>query len=197
MHANLIAFTLFAVATAATPGPNNAMLAASGASHGLRRSLPHALGVCLGFGLMVAVVGLGLAGPLSAHPTLHAVLRWVGGAWMLWIAFGIARSAVATGASPRPPVTFLGAALFQWVNVKAWVMAVATATTYTVPELPLGPQVLVLSLMFVVLNVPCALLWIGIGMGAARVLRSAGQLRAFNVAMAALLVLSVAPLLAG
>ena len=196
MHANLIAFTLFAVATAATPGPNNAMLAASGASHGLRRSLPHALGVSLGFGLMVALVGLGLAGPLAASPFLHAWLRWVGGAWMLWIAFGIARSAVVTQAPPRPPMTFTGAALFQWVNPKAWLMAVATTATYTIPDLPLLPQVLVLSLLFTVLDFPCTLLWAAIGAGAAQVLRSNRQLRAFNMAMAALLVLSIAPMLA-
>lgn len=196
MHANLIAFALFAVATAATPGPNNAMLAASGASHGLRRSLPHALGVSLGFGLMVAIVGLGLAGPPAASPALHAGSRWIGGAWMLWIAFGIARSAVVTKALPRPPMTFVGAALFQWVNPKAWLMAVATTATYTVPELPLLPQVLVLSLLFTVLDFPCTLLWAAIGAGAAQVLRSPRQLRAFNMAMAALLVLSIAPLLA-
>ena len=196
MHANLIAFALFAVATSATPGPNNAMLAASGASHGIRRSLPHALGVSLGFGLMLAVVGLGLAGPLAASPPLHAGLRWVGAAWMLWIAFGIARSAVVTRASPRPPMTFAGAALFQWVNPKAWLIAVATTTTYTLPDLPVLPQVLVLSPLFTVLDFPCTLLWAAIGAGAAQVLRSDRQLRAFNMAMAALLVLSMAPLLA-
>ena len=195
MHANLIAFTLFAMATAATPGPNNAMLAASGATHGLRRTLPHLLGVCIGFGLMVAAVGLGLAGPLAASPVLHFWLRWVGGAWMLWIAFGIARSAIVTQAPPRPPMTFMGAALFQWVNPKAWLMAIATTATYTIPDQPLLPQVVLLSLLFTVVDFPCSLLWVAIGAGAARVLRSASQLRAFNMAMAALLALSIAPLL--
>ena len=196
MHANLIAFMVFAVATAVTPGPNNAMLAASGASHGVRRTLPHVLGVCLGFGVMVAVVGLGLAGPLAASPTLHAWLRWVGGAWMLWIAFGIARSAIVAGAAPRSPMTFTGAALFQWVNPKAWLLTVATTATYTVPNLPLLPQILLLSLLFTVVDFPCSLLWVTIGAGAAQVLHSTRRLRAFNMAMAALLVLSIVPLLA-
>ena len=193
MHANLIAFALFAMAT---PGPDNAMLAASGASHGMRRSLPHALGVSLGFGLMVALVGSGLAGPLAASPALRAWLRWVGGAWMLWIAFGIARGAVVTQASPRPPMTFAGAALFQWVDPKACLMAVAITATYTVPPLPLLPQVFLLSPLFTVLDFPCTLLWAAIGAGAAQVLRSNRQLRASNMAMATLLVLSMAPLLA-
>ncbi len=196
MHANLIAFMVFAVATAVTPGPNNAMLAASGASHGMRQTLPHVLGVCLGFGLMVAVVGLGLAGPLAASPALHAWLRWVGGAWMLWIALGIARSAIVAEAAPRSPMTFTGAALFQWVNPKAWLLTVATTATYTVPELALLPQVLLLALLFTMVSFPCSLLWVTIGAGAAQVLRSTRRLRAFNMAMAVLLALSIAPMLA-
>ena len=93
-------------------------------------------------------------------------------------------------------MTFAGAALFQWVNPKTWLMAVATTATYTVPDLPLLPQVLLLSLLFTVLDCPCTLLWAAIGAGAAQVLRSNRQLRAFNMAMAALLVLSIASLLA-
>ena len=196
MHANLIAFMVFAVATAVTPGPNNAMLAASGASHGMRQTLPHVLGVCLGFGLMVAVVGLGLAGPLAASPALHVWLRWVGGTWMLWIALGIARSAIVAEAAPRSPMTFTGAALFQWVNPKAWLLTVATTATYTVPELALLPQVLLLALLFTMVSFPCSLLWVAIGAGAAQVLRSTRRLRAFNMAMAVLLALSIAPMLA-
>ena len=103
---------------------------------------------------------------------------------------GIARSAIVSQAPPRPPMTFTGAALFQWVNPKAWLMAVATTATYAVPGLPMPPQVLALSLLFDVLDPPCILLWVLIGAGAAQVLRSTSQLRAFNMAKTALLVLS-------
>ncbi len=196
MPPNLLAFVLFAVAASATPGPNNALLAASGAANGVRRTMPMAVGIAAGFGTMVALVGLGLAGPLAANPALHAALRWVGGAWMLWLALGIARSAVATQAEPKPPMSFLAGALFQWVNPKAWVLAVAATTTYTSLTEPMVPQVLVLAGVFALVGLPTSLLWSLIGAGAARVLQTPRQLRAFNLAMAALLALSILPLLA-
>jgi threonine/homoserine/homoserine lactone efflux protein len=196
MPPNLLAFVLFAIAASATPGPNNALLAASAAANGVRRTLPQVFGIALGFSAMVALVGLGLAGPLAASPALHNVLRWIGGAWMLWIAYGIARSAVVGGAEPRPPMSFAGAALFQWVNPKAWVLAVAATTTYTATAEPMVPQVLTLAAVFGLIGLPASLLWSLIGAGAARVLQTPRQLRAFNLAMAGLLALSILPLLA-
>ncbi|MGI4940819.1 MAG: LysE family translocator [Janthinobacterium lividum] len=196
MPPNLLAFVLFAIAASATPGPNNTLLAASAAAHGVCKTLPQVFGISLGFGAMVALVGLGLAGPLAASPTLHDVLRWVGGAWMLWIAYGIARSAVARDAQPRPPMSFVGAALFQWVNPKAWVLAVAATTTYTATAEPMVPQVLTLAAVFGLIGLPASLLWSLIGAGAARVLHTPRQLRAFNLVMAGLLALSILPLMA-
>lgn len=194
MPPNLAAFVLSAIAASATPGPNNAMVAASSVTHAIRATRSHVLGITFGFAFMVALVGLGLAGPLAASPSVHGVLRWVGAALMPWIAFGIARSAVLPDALPRPPLSFGAAALFQWVNPKAWVLAAATAATYTSPAQPLVPQVLLLAGLFGVVGVPCTLLWCLIGAGAARVLRTPRQLRVFNLAMAGLLAASVLPL---
>ena len=196
MPPNLFAFVLFAIAASATPGPNNTLLAASAAANGVRRTLPQVFGIALGFGAMVALVGLGLAGPLAASPALHDVLRWVGGAWMLWLAYGIARGAVVGDARPRPPMSFAGAALFQWVNPKAWVLTVAATTTYTATAEPMVPQVLTLAAVFGLVGLPASLLWSLIGAGAARVLHTPRQLRAFNLAMAGLLALSIVPLMA-
>ncbi len=199
MPPDLFAFVLFAVATSVTPGPNNIMVAASAANHGVRATVPHMLGVNLGFGLMVALVGLGLAGPLAVSPALHAALRWIGGAWILWIAWSIARAdptVPAAGRTARDPMGFGAAALFQWVNPKAWVLAIVTSTTYTVPGHNLAVQVLLLGAVFAVVGVPCILSWALLGAGAGRVLRSPAQLRKFNAVMAALLVLSMLPLLA-
>ena len=196
MPPNLLAFVLFAIAASATPGPNNALLAASAAANGVRGTLPQVFGIAIGFGAMVGLVGLGLSGPLAASPALHGGLRWVGGAWMLWIAYGIARSAVVAKAGPRAPMSFVGAALFQWVNPKAWVLAVAATTTYTAAAEPMAPQVLVLAGVFALIGLPASLLWSLIGAGAARLLQTPRQLRAFNLAMAGLLALSVLPLLA-
>jgi threonine/homoserine/homoserine lactone efflux protein len=198
MPPDLFAFVLFAVVTSVTPGPNNVMVAASAANHGVRATVPHMLGISLGFGFMVVIVGLGLAGPLAASPALHAVLRWIGGAWMLWIAWGMIRAdpAIPSGASTAAkPMGFGAAALFQWINPKAWVIAVVTSTTYTVPNQALVGQVLLLAALFILVSWPCTLCWSLLGSGAGRVLRSPTQLRGFNVTMAALLVLSVLPLL--
>lgn len=199
MPPNLAAFALFAVATSVTPGPNNIMVASSAANNGVRATVPHMLGISLGFGAMVVVVGLGVAGPLAAHPGLHAVLRWVGGAWILWIAWTIVRAgSVAFPAGPgrAAPMGFVAAALFQWINPKAWILAVATTTTYTSAGSGLAGQVLAFAALFAVLSVPCTLLWSLLGAGAGRVLRAPVQLRVFNAVMAALLVLSVLPSLA-
>lgn len=199
MPPDLFAFVLFAIATSVTPGPNNIMVAASAANHGVRATVPHMLGVNLGFGLMVALVGLGLAGPLAVSPALHAALRWIGGAWILWIAWSIARADPAMPAASgtaKAPMGFGAAALFQWVNPKAWVLAIVTSTTYTVPGHNLTAQVLLLGALFALVGVPCILSWALLGAGAGRVLRSPAQMRKFNAVMAALLVFSMLPLLA-
>jgi threonine/homoserine/homoserine lactone efflux protein len=130
----LLAFVLFAFATAGTPGPNNMMLLASGANFGFRRTVLHILGISVGLGVMVLAMGLGLGGVFKAWPVLHEVLRWVGGAYMLWLAWKIAtpRASRDKDAGAKP-MTFLQAAAFQWVNPKAWAMALTAATTYT-PE---------------------------------------------------------------
>ena len=200
MPPDLGAFILFALATSLTPGPNNIMVAAAAANHGVRATAPQMLGVAFGFGAMVLVVGLGLAGPLAALPALHAALRWVGGAWILWIAWGIARADPAPmdgGQGAAAPMRFLPMALFQWVNPKAWVMAVATTATYTATDRGLLGQVLVLAGLFTLLSLPSILSWSLLGAGAGRLLGSPRRLRLFNWAMAGLLVLSVLPLLAG
>ena len=199
MPPNLAAFALFAVATSVTPGPNNIMVASSAAHNGVRATVSHILGISLGFGAMVVVVGFGVAGPLAAHPAVHAVLRWVGGAWIVWIAWTITRAgsmAFPAGPAGAAPMGFMAAALFQWVNPKAWILAVATTTTYASSESGLAGQILAFAALFAALSIPCTLLWSLLGAGAGRVLRSPMQLRAFNAVMAALLVLSVLPSLA-
>jgi threonine/homoserine/homoserine lactone efflux protein len=184
----------FALAGSVTPGPNVLMVAAAAAGAGIRPVLPHMLGITFGFGGMILLVGLGLAGPLAASPTLHLVLRWVGAAWLVWLAWKIATARPEPGAA-RPPMGFVGAALFQWVNPKAWMLAAAAVTTFTDPARPLLPQVLLVSAVFTAVSMPCLLVWAGLGAGAGRLLREPGRLRAFNIAMALLLVASLVPIL--
>lgn len=181
----------FALAMSATPGPNNTMIAASAANFGLRRSLPHMLGVTIGFPVMLVLVALGAAELLAASPGLQAGLRWVGGAWMLWLAWKIATAEPATaGAAPRgKPLTLAQAALFQWVNPKAWVIAGGTTATFGH-----SPW---LAAIFLAASFASQLAWAMIGLGTARLLRTPAAMRWFNRAMGGLLALSLVPMLLG
>ncbi len=145
---DLLAFLLFSIATSGTPGPNNIMVSAAAANHGFRATIPHILGIAVGLAVMLLVFGSGLAGPLAADPRLHGILRWIGVAWMLWLAAKIAFAEGAlTRGGGRPPLSFIGAVLFQWINPKAWLIALATAASYTSVEGSLYRQVALLALL--------------------------------------------------
>lgn len=184
----------FAIATAVTPGPNVLMVAASAANNGARATWPHVLGIAAGFALMLLIVGLSLSGPFALSETLHRILKWIGAAWLLVLAWKIARAG-APGAGPsRPPLGFLGAALFQWVNPKAWMIALAAIPTFTTPGGDHVAETLRIALVFLVVAVPCTLIWALLGAGAGRLLRRPGALTGFNIAMAVLLVASLVPM---
>jgi threonine/homoserine/homoserine lactone efflux protein len=187
----------FALAMSATPGPNNALVAATAANFGLRRSLPQVLGVSVGFPVMLVLVALGAAGLLRDAPGLMAALRWVGAAWMLWLAWGIATAAPpAPGQAPGRPMTALQAALFQWVNPKAWIIAAGAIAAYTGGEAGLLAEAAALAALFAVAAFASLIGWAALGAGTARLLRDPAALRWFNRVMAALLVLSLVPVLA-
>lgn len=185
----------FAIAMSVTPGPNVLMVAAAAANHGIRATVPHMLGITLGFAAMLVIVGLGLAGPFAAWPLLHAVLKWGGAAWLLVLAWKIARAGAPGEGPSRPPLGFVGAALFQWVNPKAWMIALAAIPAFTTPEGDILAETLLIAAAFALVCFPCTLVWAGLGAGASRLLRTEGALNAFNLAMAALLVASLVPAL--
>lgn len=189
----LLAFVLFAFATAGTPGPNNMMLLASGANFGFRRTVLHILGISCGLGFMVLAMGFGLGGVFRAYPVLHEGLRWVGAAYMLWLAWKIAMSSSVGDREMGKPMTFLQAAAFQWLNPKAWAMALSTVTTYT-PEGSGWTIVPLLAGIFMLVGAPCSAAWAGFGQGLRPFLDRPAVLRTFNVTMAALLVASLYPL---
>lgn len=185
----------FAFATSVTPGPNVLMVAAAAANHGVVRTWPHILGIAAGFAFMLTVVGAGLAGPFALSTELHLVLKWVGAAWLLWLAWKIARSAAPGEGPSRPPLGFLGAALFQWVNPKAWMIALAAIPAFTTPGGDHLAETLRIAAVFLLVAVPTTLVWALLGAGARRVLRAPAALRGFNLAMAVLLVASLVPML--
>jgi threonine/homoserine/homoserine lactone efflux protein len=191
-----LALLAFAFATSVTPGPNNLMLLASGVNFGFRRSIPHMLGVGLGFGLMVIVIGLGLGAVFETYPVMHRLLAYGGGTYMLWLAWKIATTGPVVGEAKvgSRPMTFLQAALFQWVNPKAWVMAITAVATYTVASSH-AASVLLVGLTFVLVNIPSISVWTLSGVAIRRVLTDPRHLRLFNIGMALLLLASLAPLL--
>lgn len=191
----LLALATFCFVSSITPGPNNMMLLASGANFGFRRTLPHLLGVTLGFGAMVAAVGFGLGGVFSAYPALYDVLRIAGAAYMLWLAYRIATaSGLGDGAASGRPMSFLEAVAFQWINPKAWAMSLGAITAFVVPgEFVLG--VLIVTAVFTAINLPCVASWAGFGVVLRSALDKPWALRAFNVTMAVLLVASLVPML--
>lgn len=193
----LIAFLAFAIASSITPGPNNVMLAASAANRGVRAAVPMMIGINLGFALMVCIVGLGLATPLALYPRAQSALRWVGIAWMLVLAWKIARAGAPGTGEGRAQIGLVTAMMLQWVNPKAWLLAVATATSWVAADSAVAPQVIVMALLFFCVGLPSSLVWAGIGASAGRLLHSPGRLRVFNIAMAVLLVLAVLPLALG
>lgn len=192
----LSAFVLFAFVSSITPGPNNTMLLASGVNFGVRRSIPHALGISIGFMVMVLAVGLGLGEVFKALPPLYSILRYAGAAYLLYLAWKIATSGPMSGdtAGSRKPLGFWGAAAFQWVNPKAWVMAVGAITTYT-PAQGYVFNVIVIAAVFGLVNLPSVGVWVMFGSALRNVLRNPRAVVLFNVLMAVLLVISLYPLL--
>lgn len=182
--------SLFGLAFAAswTPGPNNSMLASSGATFGLRASMPHVLGVALGFPIMIFLVGLGLGEVFRQSTLLQDVLRYAGAAMILWIAWKIAWAAPpGTVGSTARPLKFIQAAGFQWVNPKGWVATIAITSQFVTAETPLLTATIVAA-VFVVTGLSSTLAWVVFGQFIGRMLSTPAKIRLFNLAMAALLV---------
>jgi threonine/homoserine/homoserine lactone efflux protein len=188
----MIALLGFAFVTSVTPGPNNMMLLASGVNFGFRRTVPHMLGISLGHALMVFLVGLGLAGVFRAWPLALTVLKVASVAYMLWLAWKIAQAgAPGEGRAKAVPMTFLQAAAFQWVNPKAWAMALGAVSAYV--TVPSAWAYAAVAGIFACVNLPSVSVWAGAGQAVRRWLDGPGRLRVFNWTMAGLLVLSLWP----
>lgn len=174
------------------------MVAVSGVNFGFQRTQMHIAGICIGFAVMVFLVGVGMGGIFNDNPLLHTVLRYVAFAFLIWLAWRIATSDLADGdgnAKARP-LSFLQAAMFQWVNPKAWAMAIGAMTTFMSVGGALYLQALLITSVFFLISIPCVSFWAWFGAGAGRFLKhNRLRLRVFNVTMAALLVGSMLPTL--
>ena len=193
-HTLLIAFVLFATVMFFTPGPNNIMLLSSGLTYGFRRTLPHIAGITIGFAFMVGAVGLGLGTVFIAYPVLQTILKYAGVAYLVYLAAVIATAepVLPDQDNRRGPMTFWGAAMFQWINAKGWVMVIGTITAYAaIAAYPWNITIQVaLSLLLGVLS--CSA-WASFGSSLRPILSSRRAVRAFNIVMALLLLASLYP----
>jgi threonine/homoserine/homoserine lactone efflux protein len=191
----LWAVALYGLVTSITPGPNNTMLLASGLNFGMAKTMPHVWGINIGFTGMIIGVGLGLGAVFAAFPVLHLVLKIVGSAYLVYLAWRIATSGpMGDEIADKKPFTFVEAAAFQWVNPKAWVMAVGAISAYVPPDQFLI-GVFSVALVFGAVNFPSILLWAGFGAALRNVLTNPKAVVIFNLAMAALLIGSLWPTL--
>jgi threonine/homoserine/homoserine lactone efflux protein len=191
----LSALIVFAFVSSITPGPNNLMLMNSGANFGFKKTIPHLLGVGIGFTLMIALVGLGVIKLFDAFPLSYEILKILSIVYLLYLAFKIASSTgnIEQKSSNAKPFSFIQAALFQWVNPKAWTMALTSISIYA-PTKSLG-AVLLVAIVFGIVNLPCISSWIVLGQKIQVLLTDQKRLRAFNISMALLLILSLYPAL--
>ena len=193
----LSGLVLFCFVSSITPGPNNLMLMATGANFGARSALPHASGHVLGFTFMIVAIGLGVAQLFQSYPLAHQLLGGISVIYLVYLAYKTATANTRLD-SPEPtgkPITFWQAAAFQWVNPKAWTMALAAVTVYA-PQPVTHKYVITVAIIFGIINLPGISVWLLLGVKMRRFLTTPARLRGFNWTMAGLLLLSLAPIAA-
>jgi len=190
----IITIVLFAISSSVTPGPNNITVMASGANFGIRKSLPVFFGICVGFALMLLLVGIGFAQVFEQFPVLHLVIKVIGTMYLLYLSFLIATAGkVSASDTPVKPLTFINGALFQWLNAKAWVVATGAIAAFTTVGTDFYIQNFTIALTFLIISFPCVGLWLFFGSTLKNILKSELHRRMFNYSMAGLLVMSVIP----
>ncbi len=191
-----IALILFALASTATPGPNNIMILSSGLNFGIPKSIPHWLGICTGVPVMIITLGLGLDQVFKLIPASFLVLKVIGGAYLVYLAIKIARTNVNGETKQRTqPMNYIQGALFQWVNPKAWVMCLSAIPAFTVQDQAMLPQVLVIAITFLIIGLASVGSWLFAGSQLQRLLKNARQQKIFNMTMRGVLMLSIIPML--
>jgi threonine/homoserine/homoserine lactone efflux protein len=179
-----LAFLVFSLVAAVTPGPSNIMLTATGAAVGVLRGIPCLIGVALGMGLLIFGVALGLGQLVLGHEAVLRALNWLGAAFLLWLSWKIATAPPGTADADREPVGFTGAALFQWINPKSWLVSASAMGAYL--QADAGDALfrsLAFAALFVAAALPSGLLWLAFGASMHRFLRSPRAARLFNLVM--------------
>jgi threonine/homoserine/homoserine lactone efflux protein len=183
----LLPLALFAFVSSITPGPNNIMLTSSGVMFGFARSIPHMLGVTFGFGILLALSAAGIGGLIILVPSIHVILKTLGSGYLLYLAWQLRKMAIRQDAAASTrPMSFAGAALFQFVNPKAWVMAISGSSAFLPPMPSVWMSILIFCLVFCAVNLPCISIWAGAGAALRRYLAEPRWQRKFCVVMVVL-----------
>mgnify|MGYP003384878720 CR=1 FL=1 len=191
-----LSILIFAVSSTVTPGPNNIMILTSGLNYGVRNSIPHLLGISFGFPVMIIVIGFGFSVIFEKYPVFNEVIKVLGVAYLLYLAWLIASSSpVSLEGKKSKPLNFFQAALFQWVNPKAWVVATGAVSAYTSVSSDIFAQVIFIALAFLLVAIPSLSVWLIFGVGIRKYLKSTRHQKIFNLSMALLLVGSIIPVL--
>ena len=193
-HPLIIAFVAFTAVMWFTPGPNNIMLLSSGLTYGFRRTLPHIAGITIGMAFMIAAVGIGLGTVFIAYPVLQTILKYAGAAYLIYLAAAIAVSGAAKAQQDnrRGPMTFWGAAVFQWINIKGWVVVIGTITAYAaIAAFPWN--IVIQTIIVLVVGTLATVAWALFGSVLRPFLKSSRMVHAFNMVMALLLLASLYP----
>ncbi|NOI80042.1 LysE family translocator [Vibrio tubiashii] len=190
----LLSVALFAISSSVTPGPNNIMVMTSGVNFGVKKTMPLLLGICVGFTIMLLLVGLGFGQLFNLFPQLDVVIKTLGTAYLLYLAWQIAQSGNVSAAGGQPkPLGFMKGALFQWVNGKAWVVAIGAISAFTTVGDTYMSQNLTIAMTFFVASFPCVGVWLMFGSVLRQYLQKPSYLRLFNLTMSILLAISVLP----
>ncbi len=191
----IISITSFALASTMTPGPNNIMLLSSGLTFGYKRTIPHALGINFGFPIMVICVGLGVGKLFEVFPFIYTILKVVGISYLLWMAWHIANTKGVPNTENKKdkPLTFLQAALFQWVNPKAWVMAISSTAAFITDHQIASIQVMIISCIYFLCAILSTNSWSLGGVILKRFIQNERLIQIFNITMAILIIGSILP----
>lgn len=181
---NPLPFMTYTLVMSITPGPNNVMLTASGANFGFRRTVPHLLGIGCGFVVQLLAVCMGLAALFNRWPALQTALAWVGAAYLLYLGWQMLQAGSAAERQAARPVNFIEAAMFQFLNPKAWVMSVTAATLFLPSQLSVLARGGYMAGIMEGIGLPCMMVWALFGSSLRRYLESPRGRRVFNTAMA-------------
>ncbi|QUM76251.1 LysE family translocator [Moritella sp. 24] len=190
------AVILFAISSSVTPGPNNIMVMTSGVNFGVKKSLPLLTGICVGFTVMLLLIGIGFGQIFELFPSLHLIIKCVGTLYLLYLAWLIATSVNTLASDTQAqPFSFIKGALFQWINAKAWVVATGAIAAFTTVGADFYSQNIIIALTFFIISFPCVGIWLLFGSMLKKWLKNDSYQRYFNYAMSALLMLSVFPVI--